>query len=95
MDVDASAEPVSDPAAENERLRRRIAQLEDELAEQAARAIAAVAAAQERSYWLDRWHLDLNATMARPWAGRARAAVRALRAPVRWARRAGRGLRGG
>jgi hypothetical protein len=26
-------------------------------------ANAAIAAAQDRSYWLDRWHLDLNALM--------------------------------
>ena len=49
---------------EIERLRARVAELERERAEQAARANAAVAAAQERAYWLDRWHLDLNALMA-------------------------------
>jgi hypothetical protein len=57
----------------------RVAALERELTEQAARANAAVAAAQDRSYWLDRWHVDLNAVMQRRGASEARAALRALR----------------
>lgn len=61
----------------------RVVALERELTEQAARANAAVAAAQDRSYWLDRWHLDLNALMRRPGASEARAALRALRAIYR------------
>ena len=56
---------------ELEALRARVAQLERERAEQIAAANAAVAAAQERAYWLDRWHLDLNALMAKPRGGRA------------------------
>lgn len=44
-------------------LRRRIADLERELAERTARANAAVAAAEDRSYWLDRMRIDLNAVM--------------------------------
>lgn len=39
----------------------------------------AVAAAQDRSYWLDRWGIDLNAAMRRPSGRRAREAVRLLR----------------
>jgi hypothetical protein len=39
---------------ELEALRRRVADLERELAERTERANAAVAAAQDRSYWLDR-----------------------------------------
>ena len=61
----------------------RVAALERELTEQAARANAAVAAAQDKSYWLDRWHVDLNALMQRRGASEARAAVRALRAIYR------------
>jgi hypothetical protein len=49
--------------AEVERLRARVDQLERELAERTAKAEAAVAAAQDRSYWLDRTRIDLNAVM--------------------------------
>lgn len=76
-------------------LRARVAELERQLAEQAARANAAVAAAEDRAYWLDRWHLDLNAVMARPAADRARATMRALRVPYRLLVRARRALRRG
>jgi hypothetical protein len=61
-------------------LRRRLAAAEQELAARTAEANAAVAAAQDRSYWLDRWHLDLNAFMRTP-AGRVlESALEALRA---------------
>jgi hypothetical protein len=53
--------------------------IEREHVEQLARAHAALAAAQDRSYWLDRWGIDLNALMRRPGARRVRAALRALR----------------
>jgi hypothetical protein len=52
--------------AEVERLRARVDQLERELAERTAKAEAAVAAAQDRSFWLDRMRIDLNAVMRRP-----------------------------
>src|SRR3954464_204242 len=65
--------------AELESLRARIAALEDEVIERTARANAAVAAAEDRSYWLDRWRVDLNALMRRPGAGRVRALLRGLR----------------
>lgn len=74
---------VSDPQRELEALRARVAELERELAEQVARANAAVAAAQERAYWLDRWHLDLNELMRKPGASQLRALVRAVRAVYR------------
>ena len=48
---------------------------------------AAVAAAQDRVYWLDRWHLDLNALMAKPGApssrGRHARRCAAVHAPAR------------
>jgi hypothetical protein len=69
--------------AELEWLRGRVAELEAERIEELRRAAAAVAAARERAYWLDRWHVDLNALMARPAATRARSAARLVRAPVR------------
>ena len=52
-------------------------------AEELARAHEALAAAQDRSYWLDRWQLDLNALMRRRGASELRAALRALRALYR------------
>ena len=79
---------------ENERLRSRIAALESELVDVQAAANAAVARWQERAYWLDRWHVDLNELMRRPGAAEARAAVRGARSVVRAVRRARRGLRG-
>jgi hypothetical protein len=69
--------------AENERLRGRVAALEAELLETQARTDAVVGEWQERAYWLDRWHLDLNALMRRPGAGELREALRAVRA-VMW-----------
>jgi hypothetical protein len=84
----------SDAEAENERLRARVGELEAELVEVQARANAAVAHWQERAYWLDRWHLDLNALMRRRGAAELRGLVRAVRS-VLWAvRRARRRLRG-
>lgn len=77
---------------EIERLRARVAQLEAELVEQAERTNRIVAAAQERAYWLDRWHLDLNALMRKPGAAQFRAAVRAVRWLMRGAKKAKRKL---
>ena len=48
---------------EVEQLRARVEELERELAERTAKAEAAVAAAQQRSYWADRLPFDLNAVM--------------------------------
>jgi hypothetical protein len=81
---------VSDDIA---RLTARVAELERELAQTQRRAARAVAEAQRRSYWLDRWHVDLNALMERRAAERARAAVRLVRGPVRAARLLARKLR--
>jgi hypothetical protein len=87
-------ESEADGVGELERLRARVADLERELVEVQERANAAVAAAEERAYWLDRWHLDLNALMRRPAAERLRLAVHSLRGFVRRARRAKRRLLG-
>ena len=76
-------------AAENERLRARLTALDGELIEIQARADKAVAQAQDRAYWLDRWHLDLNALMRRPGAAEVRASLRA----VRWLFRRSRNLK--
>ncbi|MDA0185159.1 hypothetical protein OJ997_32945 [Solirubrobacter phytolaccae] len=78
-----NADLTTDERAELETLRTRVAQLERERAEQIAAANAAVAAAQERAYWLDRWHLDLNALMAKPGAAEFRGAIRITRGVIR------------
>jgi hypothetical protein len=79
--------PLADEErAELEYLRAHAASLEAELREQARRTNAAIAAAQERAYWLDRWQLDLNALMRRRGAAELRAAVRLARRPVRFLR---------
>ena len=72
---------------ENERLRERVAALEAELVEVQARTNAAIGQWQERAYWLDRLHLDLNRLMERPGANELRLALRAVRT-VFWRMRA-------
>jgi hypothetical protein len=68
---------------ENERLRKQVDALESELVEVQARANAAVAEWQDRAYWLDRLHIDLNALMRRPGANQLRLALKGVRA-VYW-----------
>ncbi|HEY7829690.1 MAG TPA: hypothetical protein VIC06_03905 [Solirubrobacteraceae bacterium] len=89
----SNGQSSTETEAENERLRARIAALEEELVETQARANAAVAKWQERVYWLDRWHLDLNALMRRPGASEFRAGLRAFRAVGRAFTRAKRSLK--
>jgi hypothetical protein len=79
--------------AENARLRNRLTELEAELIEVQARTNTAVATWQERAYWLDRWHVDLNALMRRPGASEFRAGLRAFRAVIRAGKRAKQRLR--
>jgi hypothetical protein len=74
---------TSTEQAELQALRTRVEELERENAELAARANAAIATAQDRVYWLDRWGLDLNALMRRRGAAEFRAAVRAVRGIAR------------
>lgn len=66
----------------------RLAALEAEQADQLARAHAALAATQDRLYWLDRWGIDLNALMRRRGASELRMALRALRFVAHTGRRA-------
>lgn len=82
----------TDDQTEIDRLRARIEALEAELLEVQARANAAVAAAQEQSYWLERWHVDLNALMRKPGAAQFRAGLRAVRTIGRFFRRIKRRL---
>ena len=93
-DTDVGAQNDKALSAENDALRARVAELEHELAEQAQRTNALVARTQERVYWLDRYHLDLNALMALPGMSAVRALLRGVRAPVRLARQAKRRLLG-
>lgn len=79
--------------AEIARLRARVAAVEAELVEVEAWANRAVASAEERVYWLDRWHLDLNRLMERPGAAEFRAGLRAVRAAYRLLNRVRRRLR--
>jgi hypothetical protein len=81
-----------DSQQEIERLHARVAALETELIEVQARANQAVSEWQERAYWLDRWHLDLNAIMRRRGASEVRALLRAMRAFIRFFKRAKRRL---
>lgn len=69
--------------SEVQQLRAQVAALEAELVETQARTDAVVGEWQERAYWLDRWHLDLNALMRRPGASELREVLRAVRA-VAW-----------
>ena len=85
-----TAELTADERAELEALRARVALLE----RQVAAANTAVAAAQERVYWLDRWHIDLNALMRRRGAAEVREAIRLVRGAIRAVRRAKRKLLG-
>ncbi len=80
-------EPLTTPErTELEALRRRVAELERERGEELRRAMAAAAAAQERAYWLDRWHLDLNAWVETRTGTALRSTLRVLRVPIRAAR---------
>ena len=78
--------------AEIDRLKAQVAALERELVDHAAQANDALASAQERTYWLDRWNLDLNALMAKRGAAELRGAVRVGRSGMRAAKRARRRL---
>jgi hypothetical protein len=67
----------------DEELRQRLDALERERTEEIARANAALAAAQDRSYWLERWGVDLNALMRRRGASELLTVMRAIRLILR------------
>jgi hypothetical protein len=73
--------------SEIELLRARVAELEQQLAAQARATNRIAAEAEEKLYWLERWHLDLDRLMARPGAPRALELLRALRGGVRRVRK--------
>ena len=75
---------------EIEGLRARLDGLETELVEVQGRADKAVAEWQDRAYWLDRLHIDLNAIMLRPGANQVRIVLKAIRTAFWMLRRARR-----
>jgi hypothetical protein len=85
---------VSGETAEIEALRTRVAELEAELTGQSRRTNELLAEAQDRTYWLDRWQLDLNAVMRSPWATGARNVLRRGRGVYRAGKRLARAARG-
>jgi hypothetical protein len=89
----AVSETVSAQQDETAALRARVAELERELAERTERANAAVAAAEDRLYWLDRWHVDLDRVMEHRLAQRVFTTVTQLRRVKRFAGRIRRRVR--
>lgn len=87
MNTDAMNAEEQSSQEEIKRLRARIEQLEAQVADVEAWANKAVADAQVKTYWLDRWHLDLNAVMQRRVAERLRAVARGVRSVYRSAGR--------
>jgi hypothetical protein len=90
MSVEADSSVAADREDEIARLRERVASLEAQLLETEAWANRVVAEAQDRTYWLDRWHLDLNALMRRRGADRAARLARSARAIYRAIKNFGR-----
>jgi hypothetical protein len=78
---------VGEAKQELERLRVQVEALEAELIEVQAWATEAVEDAKNRTYWLDRWNIDLNAVMRRRSAERVRAIARVARGVYRAVRR--------
>jgi uncharacterized coiled-coil protein SlyX len=91
-----TAEPTTDPReAELAALRARVAELEDQLAQQAQATAALVAEAQDKLYWLERWHVDLDRVMRKPGAVQALDTLRGARRLVWSLRKLKRRLLGG
>ena len=82
---------LSSAEAEIARLRAQVVRLESQLAETEEWANRIVVEAQAKTYWLDRWGIDVNALMRRPAAHYVRATARRVRSvyrlSLRWKRR--------
>jgi hypothetical protein len=87
MSIKPMSMEARESQAEIERLQARVEELEGQLLETEAWANRTVAQAQAKTYWLDRWHVDLNAVMRRRSADRIRAAARGVRSMYRVVRR--------
>ena len=85
MSTEPTTEPTGEHREEIEQLRDRVAALEEELADRAARANETLAAAQDRTFWLDALHVDLNAFMRRPLPARLARMLPAARLAYRGA----------
>ncbi|HEY6761435.1 MAG TPA: hypothetical protein VI318_18190 [Baekduia sp.] len=70
---------TDEQAAEITALRARVAELEDQLARKDAETAQLIASAQEKLYWLERWHVDLDRVMRKPGAIPLLDALRSLR----------------
>jgi hypothetical protein len=92
MRVEAERSVAAEDEDEIARLRERVARLEAQLLDTEAWANRVVAEAQDKTYWLDRWHLDVNALMRRRGADRVRAFAEASFAVYRAIRKLGRQL---
>jgi hypothetical protein len=75
-------------------LRARVAELETQLEQHQRDTAQLVARSQDKLYWLERWHVDLDRVMAKPGAVPALEALRASRGVVWSFRRFVRRLRG-
>jgi hypothetical protein len=84
---------VSEESADLDAQRARVAELEAELAAQSRRTNNLLAQAQDRTYWLDRWQLDLNAIMRTPLATGTRNVLRRGRGMYRSGKRLARAAR--
>jgi hypothetical protein len=73
----------TDLAAENAALRKRVDELEAEVADLRQRTATTLARAQDSLYWFDRWGVDFNSLMSRPAAEYVRKTLRGLRSVYR------------
>jgi septal ring factor EnvC (AmiA/AmiB activator) len=90
MSLETDITVAAEYEAEIARLRERVASLEAKLLETEAWTNRVVAEAQDRTYWLDRLNLDLNALMRRTGANRIRRLARSARAVHRTGKNFGR-----
>lgn len=91
MNPDVTSDPRD---AELAALRTRVAELEAELHDHAVRTAGLVAEAQEKLYWLERWHVDLDKLMAKPGAVPALDALKRVRGVARGTKKLKRRLLG-
>ena len=90
MTVEAETSADAEHEGEIARLRERVGSLEAQLLVTEAWANRVVAEAQDRTYWLDRLNLDLNALMRRTGADRTQRLARSARAVYRSGKNFGR-----
>jgi hypothetical protein len=86
MSVEAGSSVAAEHEQEIARLRERVASLECQLLETESWANRVVAEAQDRTYWLDRFHVDLDALARRIGTDRVERLARCARAVYRTAK---------